>query len=178
VHAFDWSEMMNAYARYTKVKCQGGQVSFLYRGVSEELYQKLGGKLTPKKPNTQFASFACAGEPHAVCGSGIVCGESDLNSVILHQWEQAGIPTSGISTSPSVERAQFYALNGGRVEKGYIFKLGIKQQVAAGVSIYKLNELVPYPAIPDDNEHVLIAEDFGNITESAVLSVKVVSNGI
>ncbi|UCM44573.1 hypothetical protein [Aeromonas dhakensis] len=83
-------------------------MEYLYRGVSEDLYEKLNGRLTPKKHNEKFATFVCAGEPHAVCGSGVECGESSLNSVILHQWEQLGLPTAGISTSPHKERAKIY----------------------------------------------------------------------
>lgn len=147
-------------------------MQFLYRGVSEELYQRLGGRLSPKRPNEIFSSYARAGAPHAVCGSGVQCGKSDINTVILHQWKQAGIPTSGISTSPVAERARFYALRGGQVGRGYIFKLAFDQLIRAGVAIYKVNELVPHPAIPEDDEHVLVASDFGSIPESAIVSIE------
>lgn len=149
-------------------------MSFLYRGVSEELYLKLNGKLKPKISNQQFASHAHFGESPAVFGSGIVFGESNINSVVRHQWAQAGIPTSGVSTTPSIERARIYALNECKLKKGYIFKLSVERLYQAGVSIYKVNELVPYPAIPEDDEHILVADDFGSIPESAIISVEVV----
>ena len=152
---------------------------YLYRGMSEQLFHELEGKLSPKKANEQFASYACLGDPHAVCGSGIQCGESDLNSVIFHQWDQAGLPTSGISTTPHAERARFYALRGGELEKGYIFELSINGLINSGVAIYKVNELVPFPAIPEDEEHVLVARDFGCIPEDAIVSVQqVTSDGL
>lgn len=154
------------------VKYQEVAIQFLYRGVGEELYRKFNGRLRPKKAGERFESYAYAGDAHAMCGSGIECGESEINSVVLHQWAQAGIPTSGVSTSPSIERARFYALSGGRKEKGYIFKFSVAELIQAGVSIYKVNELVPQPAMPGDNEHILVANDFGDIPESAIVSIE------
>lgn len=156
----------------TTAKLNGAMVQFLYRGVSEELYQRLGGRLSPKRPNEKFSSYARAGQSHAACGSGVQCGESDLNSVILHQWNQAGIPTSGISASPLAERARFYALRGGQIDRGYVFKLSFDHLMKARVAIYKVNELVPHPAMPEDDEHVLVASDFGSIPESAIVSIE------
>lgn len=150
----------------------------LYRGVNSDLYEKLEGKLSPKNLNKKFSSFACAGDPHAVCGSGIEAGESGLNSVILHQWDQAGIPTSGISTSPDIERAKVYAFNDGKYNKGYIFKLSIEKLKDNGVKIYRVNDLIPYPAIPEDDEHVIVSEDFGSIPTSAILEVIEIKSGI
>lgn len=149
-------------------------MEYLYRGVCEELYEKLGGKLSPKKMNENFATYAYAGDPHAVCGSGIECGESTLNTTIFHQWEQLGLPTSGVSSSPDKERAKFYALSGGKIKKGYIFQLSISKLKESGVSIYNVNDLVPYPAIPEDNEHILVAQDFGSIPEQAIVIIELV----
>jgi hypothetical protein len=101
-------------------------MEYLYRGVSEELFKVLNGKLSPKKVHENFATYASAGDPHALCGSGVECGESTLNTTILHQWEQLGLPTSGVSSSPDKDRAKFYALNGGKANKGYIFQISIK----------------------------------------------------
>ena len=146
-------------------------VKNLYRGVNPDLYEKLKGKLLPKKVGEEFASFACAGDPHALCGAGIQAGKSDLNSVILHQWDQAGIPTSGISTSSDIDRAKVYALNKGEYNKGYIFKLSIEKLVSNGVKIYRVNDLVPDPAVPEDDEHVIVSDDFGSIPDCAILEV-------
>ena len=151
-------------------------MEYLYRGVNEELFNKLNGKLSPKKMYQNFAAYAGAGDPHALCGSGIECGESDLNTVIFHQWEQKGLPTSGVSSSPNIDRARFYALDGGNAKKGHIFKLSIKELIKCGVSIYRVNDLVPIPAIPDDDEHILVAKDFGQIPELAIINVVVVGN--
>ncbi|MGL4349708.1 MAG: hypothetical protein ACRCT2_03880 [Plesiomonas shigelloides] len=150
-------------------------MQFLYRGVSEDLYEELNRKLKPKNVNEKFESFVHAGDPHAVCGSGVECGESNLNAVISHQWEQAGLPTSGVSTSPFIERAKFYALNGDTIAKGYVYTLSIEKLLAHGVTIFKVNDMVPGPAIPIDDEHILVAKDFGCIPECAIISIEEVN---
>jgi hypothetical protein len=123
-----------------------------------------------------FVAYACSGDPHAVCGSGVECGESNLNTVIFHQWEQKGFPTSGVSSSPNIKSARFYALCGGKAKKGYIFKLSIKELIKCGVSIYRVKNLVPIPAIPEDDEHILVAKDFGKIPELAIINIVPVKN--
>ena len=153
-------------------------MKYLYRGECEDLFQMRNGKLFPKKPYEKFAGYACAGAQHVVCGSGVQFGESDLNTVIQHQWAQAGIPTSGISSSPHMDRAKFYALIGGDAKKGYIFKLSVELLRECGVSIYRVNDWVPNPAVPQDDEHVLVAWDFGQIPESAIVEVMAIKNGI
>jgi len=152
-------------------------VEYLYRGISEDHYQKTEGKLTPKKPYVQFAAYAGAGARHAKCGSGIQCGKSERNTVILHQWKQEGIGTSGVSSSPCEKRARLYALPDGSGKKGYIFKLSIALLRDAEVQILRVNELVPFPAIakPEDDEHVLVAKDFGDIPKSAIVDFYPVS---
>lgn len=152
-------------------------MEYLYRGVNEELFNNLKGKLSPKKMYQNFATYACAGDPHAVCGSGVECGESNLNTVIFHQWEQKSFPTSGVSSSPNIKCARFYALCGGKAKKGYIFQLSIKELIKCDVSIYRVNDLVPFPAALADNEHILVAKDFGNIPELAIINIAPVRNG-
>lgn len=154
-------------------------MEFLYRGVNANLYQKLNGKILPKpeKAGQQFHSYACAGDPHAVCGSGIVAGESGGNTVILHQWGQKGYPTSGVSSSPKKERAIVYALGEGNT-KGYIYTLSVNALRDEGVMIYKVSEYATNPAIPEDDEHVLVASDFGEISTLAIVSIEAVENSI
>ncbi|EGM79090.1 hypothetical protein Rhein_0708 [Rheinheimera sp. A13L] len=150
---------------------------FLYRGVCEERYQELKGILSPKKSGDEFASEACfRDECGPGWGSGIVFGKSDINAVVLHQWQQAAIPTSGISSTPHFERARFYALSAGKSHKGYVFKLSIHQLHQDNVTIYRVNELVPCPAVPEDDEHVLVASNFSNIPKSSIIAVEEVYN--
>ena len=150
---------------------RGENVQYLYRGVSAETLQGPSVGLAPKKKGQKFAAFACAGDPHALCGSGIEAGESDLNRVILHQWQQAGIPTPGISTTPLKDGARFYALSGGIAEKGFVLKLSVPILIQLDVSIYRVNDLVRGPAVHKDDEHVLVAKDFGKIPHESIVDI-------
>ncbi len=152
-------------------------MEFLYRGVSQSLYEKLNGKLTPKIYGEVFSSTPCAGDPHAVCGSGIVAGKAVINSIVFHQWEQKGFPTSGISTTPFIERAKYYALSGTSNTNGYIYKLSIIELNKSGVSLYRVNEHIDYPAIREDDEHILVDKDFKEIPIEAIISVQPISKG-
>ena len=151
---------------YTKER-----MKYLYRGVSKRMFNELNGKLQPKKIGEVFSSVPCAGEPHAICGSGIVAGNASINEIIFHQWQQKGFPTSGVSSTPYEERAKFYALSGNKNSEGYIFKLSIEELLKSSVSIYKVNDLIPHPSIKEDDEHILVACDFNEIPASAVVSL-------
>ena len=149
-------------------------MKYLYRGVNEEKYDELKGKLSPKKLFQKFSSHVCCDAPHASCGSGVTCGESNLNSVILHQWKQKGYPTSGISSTPHYERAKFYALHGGDAKKGYVFKLLIEALKSCGVAIYNVNKLINAPYILEDDEHILVEKNFGPIPDIAIVDILIV----
>ena len=89
----------------------------LYRGINPELYEVLKGELRPKL-NGPFVSGARWGE--AEWGNSY-WGENSANAVIDHQKNQAGLPTSGVSTTPHIDRAIVYATHGGRYKDGFIF---------------------------------------------------------
>ncbi len=153
-------------------------MEFLYRGINEKLYKKLNGKIQPKpqKYGHEFQSCACCGDPHAVCGSGIVTGESIANEVIFHQWNQEGYPTSGVSTSPIKERAKFYALKNGEYSKGYIYKLSVNLLEKNGVSIYKVGDYTAFPAVPEDDEHIIVAKNFKEIPSIGIVAIEFIEN--
>jgi hypothetical protein len=153
-------------------------MEYLYRGMSLSMFEKLDGKLQPKSIGESFSSVPCAGDPHAVCGSGIVAGDASINSVVYHQWNQLGLPISGVSFTPFIDRAKFYALSGGKNAEGYIFKVSVKMLSEASVLTYKVNDLIPHPAIPEDDEHILVAKDFHEIPEKVIVSISKVTHGI
>lgn len=146
-------------------------MKYLYRGVSVELHKKLHGKLVPKMLNSNFATVACMGDPHAILGAGIIMGESELNTVVLHQWEQAGLPTSGVSFTPYLERARFYAKNGKDRGKGFIYKVDMSLLDSNNVKWYSVNKLVPNPSIPEDDEYILVGFGGGEIPMEVVVSI-------
>jgi len=147
------------------------EITTLYRGVSSDLYVKLNGILLPKEIGKKFSSFARCGSPHATCGSGVICGESITNESILHQWGQKGYPTSGISTTPYFERAKYYSPANGKFSVGFIYELSIKKLKEFRVSIYRVSNFATFPAIPEDDEHILVAHNFKEIPAEAIINM-------
>lgn len=142
---------------------------YLYRGVSEEHYQKLGGRLIPKA-QTPFEYCFVAGDGIRA-GDGAVAGVATRNAVIRHQLRQAGFPTSGVSTTPHVERARFYATSGGRHPSGYVYKIDRELLNVHGVYEFVVSEHTPNPSVPEDEEIILIASDHRELPSSIVVEV-------
>ena len=96
---------------------------------------------------------------------------SETNAVVEHQHAQAGLPTSGLSTTPHFERARFYALGRKQSGCGFVVAIDISRASEFGVSYYVVEEIVRSPAIPDDDEVILVAKDFGVLPEQLVRGI-------
>jgi hypothetical protein len=142
--------------------------NFLYRGVNSELYEKLNGTLTPKETSAfvKPAEFARAEFGNAEFGV------TELNAVIEHQQHQAGYPTSGISTTPHLERAEMYASGNGKYNSFYIYVIDMDLCRQHDVKIYKVNEVVPQPSIPEDDEVILVASDNRALPKGIIVDIK------
>jgi hypothetical protein len=147
----------------------------LFRGVSEEHNARTKGKLLPWS-TSPFTSFVCCGDPHAQCGYGVVCGSSEKNEVLKHQIA-AGMPTSGISTTPFFARAVYYATDGGKLDHGYVYVIDRAKLADAGVKEYVVSDFAPFPKAPEDEEVILVAADFGEIPGVVVFAKERVSRG-
>ena len=141
--------------------------NLLYRGVNLELHGTLKGELHPKEilPFRKSPKFGRAQFDNAFWG------ECKQNAVVEHQQHQAGYPTSGISTTPHIERARFYATRGGKDDSGYLYVINRDVCDALGVSVYVVSEIVPQPSIPEDDEVILVAKDFGPLPRDVVIEV-------
>lgn len=144
------------------------QAEFLYRGVNTEMHAAFSGELRPKETKLFLKSpeFGRAEWGNAFWG------ENVQNAVIEHQQHQAGYPTSGVSTTPHIARAKFYATNGGKHPTGYIYVVSVKALKSAGVAAYIVSEIVPMPSIPEDDEVILVAQDFGPLPRHIVIEVQ------
>ena len=140
----------------------------LYRGINPELYEVLKGELRPKL-NGPFVSGARWGE--AEWGNSY-WGENSANAVIDHQKNQAGLPTSGVSTTPHIDRAIVYATHGGRYKDGFIFLIERDHLELHGVSEYVVNAIVPRPSVPEDDEIILVARDYGPLPAGIIVEIK------
>lgn len=139
----------------------------LYRGLHESRYLNLTSILTPK----ESLPFVKPPKWGIMQWDASTWDASAANAVIEHQHHQAGLPTSGLSTTPSLERARFYALGRAHSGCGYIVSFDRAKLKEHGVSQYIVNEMVPNPAIPEDNEVILVAPTFGPIPETTVIEV-------
>jgi hypothetical protein len=141
---------------------------FLYRGVNSELYQKNNGKLIPKSTNAFIYAFKY-GDPEFKYGSGGSYGMSPANAALRHQLEQMGYPTSGISTTPHFERACVYATYGG--VSGYVYKIDRELLERNGVTQWLVAKFVVSPFISEDEEVILVADDFGILPDKIVVEI-------
>lgn len=142
----------------------------LSRGVSEVLYKQLAGELRPKQTGAFVYAYSY-GEDGAMYDSGVQYGETFANAVHRHQWKQEGLPTSGIYTTTIRERARFYALSGGNATRGYIYEIDANVLHQHRVRAFRVADHVPKPAVPEDDEHILVSEDGGAISATVILRV-------
>ena len=97
-------------------------MSYLYRGVTSNHHEKHGGKLMPKT----IAPFECTfkwDQSGFKWDSGSAWDASQANAVVRHQLNQKGFPTSGVSTTPHLNRAVIYAKGTSGTSDGYIYKI-------------------------------------------------------
>lgn len=89
----------------------------LYRGINPELHEQIAGELLPKdaRPFVRSPKYGRAEWGNAYWG------ECEANAVVEHQQHQEGYSTSGISTTPHLNRAIFYATHDGKYSYGYVY---------------------------------------------------------
>lgn len=143
---------------------------YLYRGVNPEMYIRTNGQLVPKEIGEPFKKATYFGGD-TYWGDGSVYGDSERNAVVQYQRDSDENQTSGISTTPILENAKYYATHGGKYSSGYIYKIEAELLQAHGVSYYVVAEHATKPAIPEDEEVILVAKDFGILPAGIVLEV-------
>lgn len=140
----------------------------LYRGVNPELYEQNAGELRPKDalPFVRSAEYGRAEWGNAYWG------ECEANAIVEHQLHQAGYSTSGISTTPHLNRAIFYATHDEKYSYGYVYVIDEALCQIHEVTIHKVKDHVPSPSIPEDDEVILVAHDFGVIPRALVIEIR------
>lgn len=149
---------------------------YLYRGVARAGNRDIVDGLRPKKTGA-FTYVFHAGEVVDSTsgrvlrvGEGAVAGESDVNAVLRHQIDpEAGRPTAGVSTTPTYERAKYYATHGYSSQEGYVLKIDRKLLAPHGVDEYRVSDVVPQPSVPQDDEYILVATNEGALPKAIVV---------
>ncbi len=104
-------------------------------------------------------------------GNGSVWGESSTNAVIQHQRVSTKNPTSGISTTPSLEKAKSYATHDGKYQSGYVYKIDTDLLEEYGVLMYPVADPATSPAVPENQEVILVAKDCGEMPSEIIVDV-------
>ncbi len=134
-----------------------------------QMHENNSGRILPKKLEPFTYTFHW-GERGLKYGSGAGYGSSQTNAVIRHQLNQEGFPTSGVSTTPLLERARFYATGGGN-NTGYVYKIDRSILQLHDVKEFVVSNFAAYPSVPEDQEVILVAPDFGILPEAIVVDV-------
>lgn len=147
--------------------------NFLFRGVNSQLHE-CGKGLRPKSTNS-FSYGAQYGE--ATYGTGWTYGDTEANAVLKHQLNQAGFPTSGISTTPIYDRAAFYATAGGQHQTGYVYKINRHALGGHGVREFIVNDFTTAASVPEDHEVILVVSSGGGLPDAVVTeTIKITSS--
>jgi hypothetical protein len=99
-----------------------------------------------------------------------VLGPTTEHAIRQHQWKQNGFPTRGISTTPHLERAQYYAQKNKAIVK-LDRDLFEKHKIMEFVVKDWLEKFPSDIAIPEDDEVILVMEHDGPFPKEIIHEV-------
>ena len=147
---------------------------YLYRGVSKRLLESNGGLLKPKESTPFEHNFTwddyAEREPITWDG-GATWDATETNAVIRHQLRQKGYSTSGISTTPHLERAALYARGKDGRADGLVYKIDRTRLRDFGVREFTVSEYCPTPSVPEDDEVILVTANGGPLPHDLIAEV-------
>jgi hypothetical protein len=71
-----------------------------------------------------------------------------------------------------LERAIYYATHDGKYSFGYVYVIDETKCQSHKISVYKVKDIVPIPSVPEDDEVVLVASDFGELPRELIIEIK------
>lgn len=142
---------------------------FLYRGVSKAFHDANGGLLTPKIQGP-FTYTLHWDEPGFTWDSGATWDSTATNALIRHQLNQEGFPTSGISTTPHLDRAIFYTRGRSGGAGGYVFKIDRATLSHHGITEFVVSQFC-VPSVPDDDEVILVVPAVAHLPQQVILEI-------
>jgi hypothetical protein len=154
------------------------EARYLYRGVSRELHEQNNGELKPK--GNQFTHVFYPDE-HLYPSESIFCGECEQNATVKHQLgdqvAEQGFRSAGISTTPILSRARYYAthLNDLTTTDGFVYVIDRGTLGGFGIEEEVVSELVKEPRVPEDEEVILVARDRGDLPQDIIVDIQEVT---
>lgn len=142
---------------------------YLYRGVSETMHNKNGGRLVPKDTGKSTYTFHISKDEAAPLDGSWTLDASVKSAIRRQELRSEGYPTSYIPTTPHFSRAMIYARGRGGNNSGVVYIIDRELLTAAGVTEHVVADTVPYPSIPEDAEVQLIAADCGVLPADVVV---------
>jgi hypothetical protein len=155
----------------------------LYRGENEAMFTGRDGKLVQRLQGPLESSLDRSGRSVEIPtdtgtvarsipwnrsgvgpGSGATRAPSITNTVLEHEAFQR--PTTGVSSTPSLDRARFYAKRGGG--PGRVFVIDRDRLKQYDVTEVIVASIVPFPRIPEDAE-VLLVYEAGNVLPQEIV---------
>ena len=139
---------------------------FLYRAL-RDVEIASGNRLIPKiNSNEEFISGAMFG----IDTSFPISLYGVDNKVRQHQWKQDGLSTHGISTTPHLERAEFYAQ-----KNRVIVKIDTSLFEKYGIASYDVNDILKHKpddiAEKEDNEIILTYREIGEFPCEIIVDI-------
>ena len=140
------------------------------------MHEASNGRLIPRSPGKEFKQpiyYGSTGDPEkdSYYGDGSTYGASETNAVIKHQRNSSKNPTSGISTTPVLENARRYATHNGKYPNGFVYRIDTSLLTEHGVTAHEVSAHATRPAIPGDQEIILVAQDYGALPAEIVVEV-------
>ena len=142
---------------------------FLYRGVSLELHKQNKGKLIPKGISLERV-VQLNSTPMLYLNSGLTLDSSINNAIVTHQVDSTAFPTSGISTTPHLCRAKYYATHNNS-KKGLTYKISVEKLKELNINTYTVKDFAVKPTVPEDDEVIIEINSEENVSENIIVEI-------
>lgn len=142
----------------------------LYRGVNSKMFDEIKDYKFIQPKSYEFGIVFQHDGTIKHDGSATY-GKSEKNAILGHQIDSSKFKTSGISTTPFINRAREYALHSGKFNKGYILSFDTHKLDTNEYEVLVVSTRVIFPTKPEDDERILIRKDNANIPFEIVCKV-------
>jgi hypothetical protein len=142
------------------------EAAFLYRALRPDEISR--GVLIPKSCGPFVA------EPQLPQVLPFTLGEGPEHAVRAHQWE-GRYPTSGVSTTPHLERAEHYAQGHRRIAKIAVARLAQFHVHTFRVADYVEASLI---CVPEDDEVILVCPETENFPVEIIIDIFALSSAV